>query len=300
MSNNTECKNIVVLPVGKQGPAGVNGSIGLTGADGKSAYIVWLELGNVGSEQDFIDSLKAENVPVAGPAGATGPAGANGLPGNTGPTGPTGATGLQGPEGVAGAAGSTNYFSNVAPAPGAFVEGDVWHDKGTASPNISVYNYQGSAWVFQYIIDNSAATAPAIPGFNFEGDSSALQSSTANSLMVFDDEITDPGDNFSLTTYIASEELVQKVIVVSHIQFMNNDPSFPVTVSYRIKKTSGASITYLASHTTESIPAATMSATQVLLQSPPEDFLVGDKIEVEFQIGSATAIMQPRAKLIIG
>lgn len=38
----------------KEGPSGQNGS------DGTSAYDIWLELGNTGSKQDFIDSLKGE------------------------------------------------------------------------------------------------------------------------------------------------------------------------------------------------------------------------------------------------
>ena len=38
------------------------GIIGLSGCggEGKSAYEIWLELGNVGTEQDFIDSLKVQ------------------------------------------------------------------------------------------------------------------------------------------------------------------------------------------------------------------------------------------------
>lgn len=34
---------------------------GPPGAEGKSAYQIWLELGNVGTEQDFIDSLKGDS-----------------------------------------------------------------------------------------------------------------------------------------------------------------------------------------------------------------------------------------------
>lgn len=51
----------VVGPKGDQGdpgPAGKDGLNGHDGKDGKSAYQTWLDLGNTGSEQDFIDSLK--------------------------------------------------------------------------------------------------------------------------------------------------------------------------------------------------------------------------------------------------
>ncbi|MDG4970021.1 hypothetical protein [Lactococcus lactis] len=42
---------------GSNGSNGSNGIDGNDGQDGKSAYQIWLDLGNVGSEQDFIDSL---------------------------------------------------------------------------------------------------------------------------------------------------------------------------------------------------------------------------------------------------
>jgi|GEM_PF-2803990 len=48
-------------PAGKIGPAGKDGLNGHDGKDGKSAYQTWLDLGNTGSEQDFIDSLKPKS-----------------------------------------------------------------------------------------------------------------------------------------------------------------------------------------------------------------------------------------------
>jgi hypothetical protein len=64
-------------PTGLTGPAGANGANGLNGADGQdglSAYEIWLNLGNTGSEADFIASL-------TGPAGVDG---SNGQDGNDG------------------------------------------------------------------------------------------------------------------------------------------------------------------------------------------------------------------------
>lgn len=46
---------------GPQGPKGERGERGADGVDGKSAYQVWLDLSNSGTEQDFINSLKAQN-----------------------------------------------------------------------------------------------------------------------------------------------------------------------------------------------------------------------------------------------
>lgn len=47
--------------VGPQGDPGPKGDTGPTGQDGKSAYQIWLDLGNTGSEQDFIESLKPKS-----------------------------------------------------------------------------------------------------------------------------------------------------------------------------------------------------------------------------------------------
>ena len=51
-----------------RGPAGQNGTPGTTGQDGKSTYQIWLEAGNVGTEDDFLASLQ-------GNSGYTGAAG---------------------------------------------------------------------------------------------------------------------------------------------------------------------------------------------------------------------------------
>lgn len=55
-----------------QGLPGQKGEDGVIGVDGKSAYEIWLDEGNVGTEQDFLDSL-------VGADGAQGPPGANGV-----------------------------------------------------------------------------------------------------------------------------------------------------------------------------------------------------------------------------
>jgi len=60
---------------GQDGATGPQGDIGEPGADGPSAYQVWLALGNTGTAQDFINSL-------TGPQGPIGPEGPQGEPGN--------------------------------------------------------------------------------------------------------------------------------------------------------------------------------------------------------------------------
>jgi hypothetical protein len=65
---------------GATGPAGQQGSVGPRGPigeDGRSAYQVWLDTGNTGTEEDFLSSL----------VGAPGPQGDTGATGATGPAG---------------------------------------------------------------------------------------------------------------------------------------------------------------------------------------------------------------------
>ena len=73
-------------PVGNDGADGVDGVDGLPGsdgADGASAYEVWLNQGNTGTEQDFLNSLQGPS----GNDGADGVDGVDGLPGLDGADG---------------------------------------------------------------------------------------------------------------------------------------------------------------------------------------------------------------------
>ena len=89
---------------------------GRDGVDGKSAYQQWLDLGNKGTEADFIESLKGADGIIGkdgaeGPKGDKGEKGEKGDKGDTGEQGPIGPQGLQGevgpqgPQGVAGPKG---------------------------------------------------------------------------------------------------------------------------------------------------------------------------------------------------
>lgn len=77
-----------------------------TGTAGLSAYQIWTNQGNSGTEADFIASLKGPKGDT-GPAGATGATGATGPKGDTGATGPAGAVGSTGPKGDTGQKGDT-------------------------------------------------------------------------------------------------------------------------------------------------------------------------------------------------
>lgn len=77
---------------------------GRDGVDGKSAYQQWLDLGNKGTEADFIKSLKGADG-IIGKDGAEGPKGDKGDTGEQGPIGPQGLQGEVGPQGPQGVAG---------------------------------------------------------------------------------------------------------------------------------------------------------------------------------------------------
>lgn len=80
---------------GLTGEKGENGKDGADGHDGKSAYEIWLSLGNSGTETDFVASLKGDK-------GERGEQGLQGLRGEKGDKGDTGERGLQGERGADG------------------------------------------------------------------------------------------------------------------------------------------------------------------------------------------------------
>lgn len=91
---------------GENGKDGVNGKDGANGSDGKSAYQIWLDAGNTGTEEDYLVSLKGEQG-IQGLQGLQGEKGEQGIPG---PKGDTGATGAKGDKGDTGTSGATSYF----------------------------------------------------------------------------------------------------------------------------------------------------------------------------------------------
>ena len=114
---------------GAQGIAGNNGTDGTNGTNGTnglSAYDVWIGLGNVGTQTDFINSLTGPQGTIGlpgtnGAVGATGPAGAAGVDGTNGTNGIDGVNGAVGATGPAGAAGvdGTNGTNGIDGADGA-------------------------------------------------------------------------------------------------------------------------------------------------------------------------------------
>lgn len=97
--------NVSVL--GDAGPQGIT-----------SAYESWLSIGNVGTEQDFLDTL----VGPQGPQGIQGPVGATGA---TGPQGPQGVQGDPGPQGIQGDQGIQGEIGPEGPQGPQGVPGPV-------------------------------------------------------------------------------------------------------------------------------------------------------------------------------
>lgn len=91
---------------------------GGVGPAGPSAYEIWLDAGNEGTEADFLASL-------VGPEGPEGPQGPEGPEGPQGPEGPAGAEGQQGPagtDGADGADGTDGVVQSVAAGDGIAVD----------------------------------------------------------------------------------------------------------------------------------------------------------------------------------
>lgn len=114
-------------PTGDPGKDGVNGSTGATGATGPaglSAYQIWLNNDNTGTEAAFLASLK-------------------GIPGNIGPTGPIGPTGAIGPTGLTGTFAASDWSTetgNIVIDNGVYSLSNV--ASGTVSPQINAEQKQ--------------------------------------------------------------------------------------------------------------------------------------------------------------
>ena len=144
-------------PAGPAGPAGADGADGADGtdgADGKSAYQIWLDNGNVGTEQDFLDSLKGDQ-------GDPGPQGA------TGPQGPQGDPGPQGPQGDPGPSGSDQFSITIDSDSSVYVTAAVYLDKANET------ELNMSDWSSLLSLTNMAPTTYDIVAKNALADSAS-------------------------------------------------------------------------------------------------------------------------------
>lgn len=115
---------------GAPGPQGEPGADGADGTNGQSAYQIAVASGFVGTEAQWLLSLKGEPGP-AGTPGSPGPKGDTGDTGSAGPKGDTGDVGPAGPAGPAGADGADYTGPTIttsSSAPSSPSMGDVWID----------------------------------------------------------------------------------------------------------------------------------------------------------------------------
>ena len=113
-NNNIEVVTVAEGAPGRKGDQGTQGDIGLTGgigltgdvgeqgiqgAEGLSAYQIWVNLGNIGTEAEYLIAIKGEQG-TQGTIGNTGLTGEKGLTGDIGLTGETGLQGIPGQDGL--------------------------------------------------------------------------------------------------------------------------------------------------------------------------------------------------------
>jgi len=111
-------------------------SINLGRVVGYSAYEIAVQNGFVGTEAEWLASLKGDTgaTGAQGPQGPTGPQGETGATGPQGPQGEQGIQGPEGPQGIQGPQGETGPQGPVGPA-GSY----------TAGANITISNGEISA-----------------------------------------------------------------------------------------------------------------------------------------------------------
>ena len=143
INNESKPGTVELLPVtndGEQGPQGF------------SAFDIWINQGNLGSVEDFLNSLIGPQGPQgptgpAGPIGPKGDQGAQGAQGIQGPIGATGPTGPQGPQGPQGEDGTSitilGSLANESELPatgnlgeGYLIVGDLYIWNGGAWENV--------------------------------------------------------------------------------------------------------------------------------------------------------------------
>lgn len=190
---------------GEKGDTGLTGRQGQTGDTGKSAYNHWIDLGNSGSREDFINALKGSDgkdlefewngtelgVRKQGEERYryTNLKGERGLTGTTGTTGSTGATGLTGATGATGKSieynwsgtelgirqeGTANYsYVNLKGEKGE--RGDGINILGSLSNESELPNSGkiGDAYLINgslYVYDSAATPKPFINVGNIKGE----------------------------------------------------------------------------------------------------------------------------------
>ena len=136
---------------GLNGRDGIDGKDGINGKDGEnglSAYEIWLNQGNTGTETDFLNSLKGDKG-EQGERGLQGEQGIQGIQGEKGDTGDTGERGTDGKDGTNGADGfspaisvaentTNSYILTITDVNGSFNTPNLKGADGTSGSSIKL------------------------------------------------------------------------------------------------------------------------------------------------------------------
>lgn len=176
---------------------------GGAGRDGLSAYEIAVRHGFVGTEEEWLASLKGEQGETGpqGETGATGPQGEKGDTGSQGPKGDTGATGPQGEQGTQGIQGEKGETG----ATGA--KGDKGDDG--YSPVVTVTDITGGHRVSITDADGTH-TFNVMDGAGTQGEIDALEADVAELQETLGDTIGSVSVAYSIKGYInANGEFVE-------------------------------------------------------------------------------------------
>lgn len=190
---------------GVQGEKGDKGDTGAKGSDGKSAYQIWLSLGNSGTETDFINSIKGEKGDrgeqglqgVQGEKGDKGEQGLQGVQGEKGDRGEQGLQGVQGEKGEKGSDGADGFSPSITVSENTETSYKLLiTDKNSSFTTPNLKTSGGSVTV-----DDSLSDSSENPVQNkvISGEISSLwnQMSTLNDLI---SSIQSGGGNITITT----------------------------------------------------------------------------------------------------
>ena len=177
------------------------------GAQGASAYEIAVENGFVGTEAEWLASLRGPQGPQGVP-GAQGPKGETGATGAQGPQGATGATGAQGPQGETGPAG-------VSPSLTVSKVGTVTTITATDATGTT------SAQILDGATQDISGLAQKVEQIYIDTDGAVTQELRPNTVYVFGGELT------SLTLTLGTP--IEGIANIYQVFFANG--ATPVTLS---------------------------------------------------------------------
>ncbi len=178
---------------GDDGQNGENGKDGKDGSDGKSAYETWLELGNTGTESDFLKSLKGEK-------GDTGERGLQGIKGEKGDKGDIGQKGENGMDGTDGFSPEIEVSENTENAYKLRIT-----DKNSSFETPNLMGKNGTVGAYEIDAELSGTSENAVQNKVISGEISALKNQISN-LNNLISAIQSGGGNLKIITLFDSSD----------------------------------------------------------------------------------------------